>query len=178
MENTINIFGFENYTISISGNVTKTAGIYPSVRKERLLKPCITSGYLCVGLWKNKKGYTSYIHRLLAIHFIPNPDNLPEVNHKDGNKLNNSIENLEWCTHKENMQHAHNNGLIKSPKGKNHHMFGKFGSTCRNSKLDETKVLEIRAIGKTKTLKEISIIYNTSIGLISRVLNRKEWKHI
>lgn len=52
------------------------------------------------------------LHRVIAEAFIPNPENLPEVNHKDGNKRNNHIENLEWCSHMENMTHAHSNGLI------------------------------------------------------------------
>ena len=54
------------------------------------------------------------VHRLIAETFIPNPDNLPCVNHKDGNKLNNAVDNLEWCTHSENTLHAFRTGLQKS----------------------------------------------------------------
>ena len=53
-----------------------------------------------------------YIHRAIALAFIPNPENKPCINHKDGNKLNNSIDNLEWCTHQENMIHAGKTGLL------------------------------------------------------------------
>lgn len=56
------------------------------------------------------------IHRLLAIHFIPNPENLPLVNHKDGNKSNYSLDNLEWVSHKDNSKHAHKTGLVKKEK--------------------------------------------------------------
>ena len=66
--------------------------------KGKILKPGTTkNGYLLVGLYKNGKVKFHLIHRLVAEAFIPNPNNLPEVNHKDENKLNNNAENLEWC---------------------------------------------------------------------------------
>ena len=64
------------------------------------------SGYLLVGLIKNSKIKTFRFHRLLAIHFILNPNNLPYVNHKDSNKLNYNLNNLEWVTHRENVSHG------------------------------------------------------------------------
>lgn len=75
--------------------------------KERLLKQCLaSSGYHLVCLSDNKKGSTNYVHRLVAEVFIPIDDiNRAVVNHKDKNRLNNSIENLEWVTHTENMFH-------------------------------------------------------------------------
>jgi hypothetical protein len=60
------------------------------------------------------------IHRELAIAFLPNPDNLPQVNHKDGDKLNNSLDNLEWCTAQYNTQHAVSHGLLVNAKGHEH----------------------------------------------------------
>ena len=66
--------------------------------KGKILKLCTDKyGYLKVSLYKNNKVKTYYVHRLVAEAFIPNPENLPEVNHKDENKLNNNAENLEWC---------------------------------------------------------------------------------
>lgn len=68
--------------------------------------------YYTVNLWKNNKGSCMYTHRLVCEAFIPNPLDKPEVNHKDGNRQNNNISNLEWVTRGENMQHAHDTGLI------------------------------------------------------------------
>lgn len=72
------------------------------------------NGYLIVGFYDSSTGYTVQhrVHRLVAEAFIPNPDSKQTVNHIDGNKLNNRVENLEWATHKENLAHARNTGLI------------------------------------------------------------------
>lgn len=89
------------------------------VTKERVLKPYKNSwGYLLVDLRKDNKRYLKCVHRLVAETFIPNPENKAQVNHKDGNKLNNNIENLEWCTCSENQQHAFDTGL--KPKNDKH----------------------------------------------------------
>lgn len=69
-----------------------------------------------VELWKGNKRAVKMIHRLVAETFIPNPDGKPQVNHKDGNRMNNSVENLEWTTCTENSEHAYRTGLAK-PKG-------------------------------------------------------------
>ena len=74
-------------------------------------------GYLCVDLYKNGKRSTKKVHRLVADAFIPNPKRKPCVNHKDGNKLNNSFDNLEWVTSKENCRHAWKNGLATPSYG-------------------------------------------------------------
>lgn len=80
---------------------------------QRKLKYRLTkNGYARVQYKVNGKYIDKYVHRLVAQHYIPNPNNLPCVNHKDGNKLNNCVENLEWCTYKANMEHASSHGLI------------------------------------------------------------------
>lgn len=84
--------------------------------RNRLLKPIINEkGYARVDLFKNKKSKRVRIHRLVAETFIPNMYNLPEINHIDGNKQNNCIDNLEWCTHKHNMKEAYKLGLVLPP---------------------------------------------------------------
>lgn len=112
------IQGYEGvYQISNLGNVKRLAYTIknPGPRangsilsfKEHLLKPRkITHGYLSVALYKNGTRKDYKLHRLVATHFISNPNGLPEVNHKDENKQNNCVDNLEWCTHKYNANYG------------------------------------------------------------------------
>jgi len=79
--------------------------------KERILKP-IKDNYLKVSLFKNGKGKRVSIHRLVAKTFLKNKNSYPQVNHKDGDKFNNNVKNLEFCTAKQNMKHAFNTGLM------------------------------------------------------------------
>lgn len=73
-------------------------------------------GYFTVVLRKTGNHYTRFIHRMVAQAFIENPENLPQVNHKDGVKINNDIENLEWCTQQANIAHAWDTGLMHKPR--------------------------------------------------------------
>ena len=122
------IFGYDGiYEVCSDGNV-----ISKYFNKRKILKQgLMTSGYKMVTLQKDCKQKSFSIHRLLAIYFLPNPNNLPQVNHIDGNKLNNSLCNLEWCTQSENMQHMYDIGL-KTYKPL--HYKGKFGSEHNRSK--------------------------------------------
>lgn len=79
-----------------------------------------TWGYLMFKIWKDGKCINKQLHRELAKAFIPNPDNLRCVNHKDGCKLNNKLENLEWCTSSYNNKHAYDNGLRKKVSASGH----------------------------------------------------------
>ena len=92
-----------------------TGGI--SIMKERILAPQLTKlGYYAVTLYKNGKLHRKFIHTLVAKAFISNPDNLPIINHKDENKLNNKPENLEWCTPKYNNSYGTRNQRISATK--------------------------------------------------------------
>ena len=95
-----------NYVVSNTGRCRHKGSDYD--HSTRLKK-----GYLVTDLYSQGKRRTERIHRLVAEAFVPNPDGKPEVNHKDGNKLNNRADNLEWCTKKENCRHAWDNGLVK-----------------------------------------------------------------
>ena len=76
-------------------------------------------GYVSVRLSKGGKTFTRFVHRLMAEAFIPNPLNKKYTNHRDGKKLNNTLENLEWVTHSENMKHAYSMGLIRKKTKRN-----------------------------------------------------------
>lgn len=78
-------------------------------------------GYIDVHLSKNGKSKHLVVHRLVAKTFIPNPNNLPQINHIDGNKQNNRIDNLEWCNNSENLKHAYKLNLRLKKQGVNHH---------------------------------------------------------
>lgn len=135
------IVGFEGvYEISGSGIIrSKDRVCVDSMgrrrfRKGQVLNPDVApNGYYRVTLAKNGRKVQKYLHRLLASHFIPNPDNLPQVNHKDGNKLNCSLDNLEWVTVKDNVIHAYQNGLIHHIEGKAHPNYGKRGSMSKRA---------------------------------------------
>lgn len=95
--------GFETlYEIHPTGIVRS---LHPRTKGKEISKH-ICRGYVTVKLTRNKKGSTQNLHRLLALAFVPNPHNKPIVNHIDGDKLNYSLENLEWVTYSENMKHA------------------------------------------------------------------------
>lgn len=82
------------------------------------------------------------VHRLVAKMFVDNPDGLPEVNHKDGNRSNNHFENLEWCSHRDNIIHSYENGRV-AKKGSESHMFGKRFGKSTKKKMAEAKMGEL-----------------------------------
>lgn len=114
-----NIQGYEGlYQVSNLGRIKSLNYNHKNI--EKILKYGIdTSGYKVVNLWKDGKGKTKTIHRLVAIHFISNPNNYPVINHIDENKQNNNITNLEWCTYKYNINYSSRDGHAISERMKN-----------------------------------------------------------
>jgi len=127
-------------------------------------------GYLRLRLFRNNGiRYFYLIHRLVLMAFFPTEDKTLTVNHKDGNKKNNHLTDLEWMTRAENNQHAYNTGL-KNNKGSNH---GRANFT-------EEQVLEIRRLYDEGTYGQtiLSRMFNTTQPRISEIIRRKTWNHI
>lgn len=109
------------------------------------------------------------VHSLVAQMFIPNPDNKPEVNHKDGNKRNNLVTNLEWCTREENVAHAIRNNLYR----------GLRGSANKNSKLNEDVVAEIKKrLRRGEMGRRIAEAVGTNEILVSMIKHGHIWKYV
>ncbi len=157
--------------IFLEGNLTKylvsNDGHVYNGETGKELSPDITyAGYLRVLIYY--KGYrkAKSIHRLVATAFIPNPDNLPEVNHKDGNKTNNDVSNLEWCTGLYNVRHSYEHHLNHS--GEDH----RFATLSNNAVL---KV--IRCLNDNKLcLREIAKLVGTSRKVIAHIKSKDCWK--
>lgn len=156
------------YQVSNYGNVRSVDrfdGVHD--RKGTIIIPSVKqNGYLQVGLRKHNTRKWFGVHRLVATHFIDNPHNKPQVNHIDGNKLNNTVENLEWVTGKENQRHATKLGLRDNmPKGEKHPAYGKYGENSRTAKpvirLDpktgETKLYKAKILAKEDGFEVTSI---------------------
>ena len=167
------IIGFEGlYQVSNLGTVKSLRkglrGNKFLLRDKKLIGCHDKDGYLKVNFYKDNKMKRFSIHRLVCIAFLPNIENKPFVNHINGIKTDNSIENLEWCTQSENEKHAWNMGL-KNQNGVKNPM----------NKLTEMQILEIRSnLHNGKTQKEIAEIYNINQISVSEIRLRKTWKHI
>lgn len=106
------------------------------------------------------------VHRLIALTFVPNPLKLPQINHIDGNKLNNNVTNLEWCTPKQNSQHAVKMGLIKHSCGVHN----------PNSKLSIEDIKAIRENSQNLTIRELGLKYKVHHSTIQRCTKNKRYK--
>ena len=157
---------FPNYTIS-------KLGVVRNNKTKKIVKPFKNwNGYIRIALMKDGKRYSRALHRLLAQTFIPNPENLPFINHIDGVKDNNELSNLQWCDRSQNMRHAHDNGLVKGQTGAK-------GSNNGSSKLTEEDVLKIRKLASDGiSSKDIAEQFNISRGNCNSIIARKYWKHI
>ena len=125
--------------------------------------------YKSICLSKNSKTKNFDIHRLLAIHFIPNPENKKEVNHIDGNRMNNNLSNLEWNTPSENALHAHKIRLVSNTGRKNHK---------RARKLTDKQVIDIKKNHKKGMAKILAEKHNVTKECIYRIWGGYSWKDI
>ena len=153
------IVGFENYSINKKGDILNTK------RKRIIVQALDKDGYVKATLSKN--GRTNYfrVSRLVAQTFIPNPNNLPFVNHINGIKTDNRVENLEWCTARENSLHAYRTGLAPRKE------------KIKHAKLKESYIpwiKEMRKVGISTT--QIARVYKVSSKTICSVLNGETWQ--
>jgi hypothetical protein len=165
----------ETYEASTNGDLKtfnwKNKGI------EKIMKPARDKcGYLRTMLKNDLTGKfnTIKVHRIIAQTFVDNPKNKPQVNHINGVKDDNRVENLEWCTASENIYHSHRTGLSSNVGEKN---------PCAT--LTDKQVLEIRAnyvygkkTRKGETKQQIAERYNTTFSVIKRLIQGKTWKHL
>lgn len=186
------ISNFEGlYEVSNLGNVRSVDRIktqwnrYQNVKvkyKGQLLKKHKLRGYYAVNMWKNGKMYNKQIHRLVAQAFIPNQDNFPIVNHIDGNKTNNRVENLEWCSYSHNTKEAYRIGL-KTISDKHKQATRKLG--LQSGKKIAQKDLLGNVIKIFDSGRQASIELNINQGCISMCCNGKrksvggyKWEYI
>ena len=149
---------FPNYAVSNEGRVRND-------ETGKVLKPAHCGqgrGYTTVQLWKNKKGASRLVHRLVGFAFVDGCKDGLQINHIDGVKSNSNASNLEWVTGSENLHHAYDTGL--SPSGENH----------VSSKLTNYEVLEIRALRRMgTTLQVLADFFGVSLTLVSLIVNNK-----
>ena len=143
------IEGFENYIICTDGTVHNKKGHNISRWKDNV-------GYLQVKLSKEGKWYYRRVHRLVAEAFIPNPNNLKQVNHIDGDKTNNEVSNLEWIDNKNNTQHGYDNNL--------------YHSKHRNIKIEVYDKITHQLINTYKSIRETANKLNINRKTLSRIL--------
>lgn len=164
------VVGYEGlYKVSNLGNIKSFHSSQNRPAAERNVHPSNAKGYMRIGLYKNKQCKRKYVHRIVAEAFIPNPDNKPEVNHINGDKTNNKLDNLEWVTASENSYHAVGLGLKYGPKGEQH------GA----SKLTEQNVLEAKILRAEGWMySSLSRKYGVTEYAINAAINGKTWKHL
>lgn len=145
----------DNYTINRDGSILSMRGVKMS--------PAISAkGYYKVVLCRK----TVEVHRAVAERFIPNPDNKCCVNHKDGDKGNNSVSNLEWVTHDENMKHAAETGLMQK------------GTERPNAKMNCEYVLTARTLHRFgHSINKLAKEFGLNAGAMSQIINFQRWKH-
>ena len=173
METWKDIKGYEgHYQVSDMGRVkglkrtVKHPTGYPKTIGSKILNPTVVKGYYQIDLSKEGKRKRFLVHRLVAEAFIENKRNSPQVNHKDGNKENNNVNNLEWVTVSENVLHGYKIGLSEPMSGvKNGHAI-----------LNKNKVIEIRNdFSEGVTQKELSERHHVSKSTIQDIVENKTW---
>lgn len=168
------VVGYDDYYVTNDGRV------WTNKRKngiERFMKQRNMDGYMHVVLYKDGKYKNCCVHRLVAQAYIPNPDNKPYINHIDGNRANNNVSNLEWCTQKENVLHSIN-VLGKWSNSENQRkLASELGKSLRKLTMEQAN--ELRRLHKEEhiSLTKLSEMYNLNLTSVKRILNGKAYKN-
>ena len=139
---------------------------YLRPKKGAILKKRYCKGYVTCAMYFGEKRVYDRVHRMVAKAFISNPENKKEVNHIDGNKLNNCVDNLEWVNKKENMKHASENRLVR------------FGERHQNTKYDDMKVLTIYTMPANMRGKDIGKAIGVRAGQVNRIRSGEARAHL
>lgn len=159
-------YGFNNYLCNENGE------IYSLLSKKVMKTHSDKDGYQQLRMTITKgKAITVKAHRLIAQTFLPNPENKQCINHKDGNKKNNAVSNLEWCTAKENNKHARKVGLL------NDYGINNSRAVCNQEVLDEIRQLISEGKGNTE-IEKITGISNKVVSNIRRGRNYKKEREV
>lgn len=138
------IEGYEGlYKISSAGRIMSFA----QSANGRILKPKISRGYEQIALYRNGRYKTMAVHRLVAEAFIPNPENLPQVNHKDELRTHNQIDNLEWCTSEQNINYGNRNLLVSKANKNNYGRPVLVTDSLGNERIFGSSSAAIRSLG-------------------------------
>lgn len=167
--------GYEGfYQVSNRGavrSVDRTVRIDKKLKGKILSQSVEKDGYFIVNLSKNGKTKHFRVHRLVAMAFIKNVNHYKEINHKDENKQNNCVENLEWCDTKYNINYGERNNLVSRALS---------GEKAYNHKLTNEQVEEIRKTYKRRSkdfnMQKLSKKYGVSLTHICKIINNQRWK--
>jgi hypothetical protein len=170
--------GFDGYEVSNFGQVRSwrtrhwmghgRGSVCAHRRTPKLIKPSpMSTGRMAVSLSQGARRHTKRVYELVAKAFIPNPENLPQVNHVDGDHQNDAVSNLEWVTREQNYEHARVNKLYACGER-------------ANSKLTTEQVYMIRQLSELKIARrtDIAAYYGINKGLVTRIRKRESWAHL
>ena len=173
------VVGFEDsYQVSDLGRVRSVDRlVFKTNGRQQFFKGRVLSltknacGYPQMILHTNGKPRSVRVHRLIALAFIPNPENKPDVNHKDGVKTNNVLANLEWSTTSENVKHAYDNGLTRIQHRK--------GTDSHRAKLTPELIRKAKTMRENgATFVEIGKIVGVDESSIRHAISGKTWKYL
>ena len=193
----LKFIGYPHYAATVDGR------IYSLHSKKFLSDNKKLGDYKAVTLCEDGKRKEETIHRLIALAFIPNPENKPAVNHKDGNKLNNCVNNLEWCTYQENVQHAMDAGLRRievineyrsipdeiamqicilleqGSRNKDISQNFNFRNVPSSNRISESKVIEIcEKLQNGESINRIRLSYGVAFSVVKNIKDRKTYTYI